>query len=227
MPQRLGRRRRRGRGRGRNGPTNDRSLVLQGLKSDIKMPPPIQMPTNQVVRNMFGNTVSAVSDGFGIFAAALPCDPSATLSARFNTATLFTEWTNWANFYNEVRIIQFEVQLVKTYIDDSKGDQPGALAIASTVSPIQVVPSTYTAVSDNGDMQLWGLVSDYSGVNKYHAVKFKDVAWASVQTPNPGSTSGIVAGCPGNIVFYGSNYPATTQLFYIKVRGLYEFRHRI
>jgi len=111
--------------------------------------------------------------------------------------------------------------------DDTKGDVPEPLAIASSTSPTLVVPSTFQQVIDNGDAQLWPVIQDYSGRGRYHACRLTGLTWALTSTPNPGSSSGIGAGCPGSIIMYGSGYPNSVQVCSIKYTGTYLLRTRV
>jgi len=213
--------------RRRGGPRGRAMMPANGARHDVKMPEPMYISPTRTTTMQFSNILIGVTNGSGIFAGYIPSDPSVTLSSYFSSAVLFTEWATFANFWNEVKVIRFEVQCCRVYTDDLKGDQTGPLAICSISSPIAVTPTTYQQVGDNGDSQLWNVSQDYSGTNRYHAVKFRSLAWATITNPNPGSSSGIAAGCPGSIVFYGAALPASTNLFYVKVRGLYRFRTRV
>jgi len=169
----------------------------------------------------------AASNGSGVLAGAIPFDPSATLSSTFGSASMFTEWTNYSNTYQNVKVLQFEVEMVRVQTDDTKGDIPEPLIIASSTSPSLVVPSTFQQVVDNGDSQIWPVIQDYSGKGRYHAVRMSQLTWALTSTPNPGSSTGIGAGCPGSIILFGTGYPASVQIISIKITGTYLLRTRV
>jgi len=204
-----------------------RGMLQPSLHADGKMPMPLWINPNQQFQAVFRNYIQAQSDSKGILAGSIPFDPSATLSSTFNAAVLFPEWSSYSGFWSQVKVRRFEIQMVRLYTDDTKGDNYAPIAIASNPSAILVVPSSYAQAIDNGDSQLWNSVQDYSGVNKYHAVNMTQVSWASVATPNPGSSTGIACGCPGQIQMYDNFLPNSTQIYGIKVSGHYTFRGRV
>jgi len=167
------------------------------------------------------------SSGAGVVAAALPFDPSVTLAANFGGAAIFQEWTSIVNLFQNVKVLQFEAEFVRVQTDDAKGDTPEPFVIASSSQPQLVIPSTFQQVADNGDAQIWPVIQDYSGRARYHAARIRGQTWASVGTPNPGSSTGISAGCPGSIVIFGTGYPFSVQVCSIKYTGTYLFRTRI
>jgi len=227
MPRRYKSRRsatgkRRGRSRGMR-----RQIQPTGLVSDLKMPSPRQISPLQTLVVQLRGYAGLASSGAGVVAAALPFDPSVTLAANFGAGAIFTEWTSVSNMWQNVKVLQFEAEFVRVQTDDTKGDIPEPLAIASSTSPILVIPSTFQQVIDNGDAQLWPVIQDYSGRGRYHATRIRGQTWATVSTPNPGSSTGISAGCPGSIIMYGTGYPASVQVCSIKYTGTYLLRTRI
>jgi len=218
---------RKGSKRARGRAPRGRMMPANASRHDIKMPEPLFVPSMRTTTMQFSNVIFGMTNSSGVFAGYIPFDPSVTLTTFWSSAVLFNEWSTFANLWGEVKVLRFEASFAIQYIDDTKGDAPGPLMIASISSPIATTPVNYQQVADNGDAQMWNLVSDKSGSNRFHSVKMKQVAWAGVTTPNPGSSNGIVAGCPGSIITYGSGYAASVALVTCKVRGLYRFRTRI
>jgi len=214
------RKRKRGRQSNRNNPAN-------GAVSDIKMPAPLMLTNGRTIQIQLRSMLLCTSNGAGNVASYISFDPSATTTATFGGGTMFTEWANWAVLYNEVKVRQFEIQLCRTWIDETKGDNYVPLAFASTSAAILGAPANLQAVADNGDCQMWAWASDQSGKNRYASVRMRQIAWATVSNPNPGSSSGISAGCPGSFIFYGSGYPVSTQICFVKVTGTYLLRTRV
>jgi len=175
----------------------------------------------------FSNAFPCLSDGAGKIASYISFDPSSTTSAYFGSQALFTEWSGYSAMWNEVRVRQFEVSLCRTYIDETKGDNYYPLVFSSQASPILNAPTNYQSVADNGDAQMWPVLSDQSGCSRFISVKMRQLAWATVTSPNGGSSSGIAAGCPGSILFYAAGFPTSVNIAFVRVRGLYQFRTRV
>jgi hypothetical protein len=221
-------RQRKGARQRRRHPTRSRrQFVDSALVADVKMPPPRQISPMQTFTVQLRGYCGAASNGSGVLAGALPFDPSATLSSTFGSAAIFNEWTNFSNLFQNVKMLQFEAEFVRVQTDDTKGDIPEPLVIASSTSPTLVVPSTFQQVADNGDAQIWPVIQDYSGRARYHATRITQLAWALTSTPNPGSSSGISAGCPGSIIIFGTGYPVSVQVCSIKYTGTYLLRTRV
>jgi len=125
-------------------------------------------------------------------------DPSSTTTATFGGGALFSEWSAVSTIFARVRLVQFEISMTPTYIDDTKGDNFNAISIASIPLGTLATPNGYTAVCDNRDSILWNPVCDKSGVCKYFSAKIRGLGWSS--TGSPGGTTGL--GCPGSIVFF-------------------------
>jgi hypothetical protein len=202
-------------------------MPANGALHDVKMPEPQLVPVNQVFRIQLRNILTGASNGSGVLGSYVQCDPSATATAAFGSGTVFPEWTSWAALFAEVKCLQFEVQVCKTYIDETKGDDLNAMVIASTTSPIAPSITSYQNVAELGDAQLWSWATDQSGMNRFHALRLRQTAWASSSNPNPGSSSGIAAGCPGSILFFANGCPTSTQICFLKVTGTYLLRTRI
>jgi hypothetical protein len=191
------------------------------------MPEPMMIPITQTQKMQFRGYAGCATNSSGVISTYISTDPSATLQTPFGATTQFLEWSSITNLFQEVKLLQFEVQLVRMYADETKGDVWGPIGIASTSSPILASPGIYQQVIDNGDSQLWSLLGDQSGMNRYHALRMTQVAWASISIPNPGSSNGIAAGCPGSIIFFGNVLPTSATMFGVKYSGTYLLRTRI
>jgi len=228
MPHRNRRRSgRNSRGRRRQRSSRSGGFAPTGLVSDLKMPRPHMISPMQTFKILLRGYCGANSNGSGVLAGAIPFDPSATLSSTFGSGALFNEWTNNSNMWQNVKVLQFEAEFVRVQTDDTKGDVPEPLIIASSTSPSLVVPSTFQQVIDNGDSQIWPVIQDYSGKGRYHATRLRGLTWALTSTPNPGSSTGIGAGCPGSIIVFGNGYPINSQICSIKYSGTYLLRTRV
>jgi len=216
--------------KGRNGSAKRRqnrdSTALNAV-SDIKMPQPMMAPANRTYIMQFRNVVPMITSAGGVVNSYISFDPSSVTQVTFGSGTQFTEWSSVASLFNTVRIRQFEMQLCRTYLDDTKGDDYQPLVYSSVRTGILANPGSYQAVIDNGDSQMYSILTDVSGRNHYAAVKIRQVAWATVTTPNPGSSNGIIAGCPGGFVFYGTGYPNSSQIGFVKIVGTYQFKTRV
>jgi len=193
----------------------------------MKMPGPMKVPSQRIFNTQLSNMVPMLTDGAGKFASYLSFDPSSTTTSYFGSQALFTEWSAMLSLFNEVKLKQFEISMCRSYLDEVKGDNYYPLSFASVASGILGAPTTYQNVADNGDAQMWPLMSDYSGKSRFASVKVRQLAWATVTTPNPGSSSGIAAGCPGSFIFYGAGFPASVNIGFCRIRGLYSFRNRV
>jgi len=193
----------------------------------MKMPGPMKVPAQKIFNTQLANMVPMLTDGAGKLASYISFDPSSTTTAYFGGIALFPEWSALLALFNEVKIKQFEISMCRSYLDETKGDNYYPIAYASVASGILGAPSSYQGVADNGDAQMWSIMTDHSGKNRFASVKTRQLAWATVTTPNPGSTNGIAAGCPGSFVFYASGLPASVNIGYVRIRGLYSFRNRV
>jgi len=168
------------------------------------------------------------TDGSGDIMVTIPFNPAATLNSTYlSGAAIFPEWTSLANLFSEVKVSKFQVTFTPAISNDSKTGTIGAIAMASSSAAIVPTPTTYNQVEDNGDSQLWPLGLDNSGTGRYHAVDLKVGTYAGVATPNPGSSTGISAGCPGAIIIFANTLPASAQVGYIRIVGRYIFRGRV
>lgn len=200
---------------------------ITGVICEAKCPVPMTITMLQTFRIQLRNAIPMNSNGSGVIASYISADPSSTTTATFGSGVQFPEWANVAALFNEVKLLQFEAYFQKTEVDETKGDVFNSLGIASIYTGISSTPANYQAVMDNADSQSWPLGSDQSGKSRYHAFRMRQVAWATVTTPNPGSSNGIAAGCPGYIIVYGSGYPISTEMGWLKVVGTYLLRTRV
>jgi len=202
-------------------------MVLDGPSCDIKMPSPMMTPTNRTVTFQFRNVVPMNTSAGGTVNSFISFDPSATTQVTFGSGTQFTEWSAVASLFNTVRVRQFEIQICRTYLDETKGDDYTPIVYSSVRSGILANPGNFQAVVDNGDSQMYSILTDTSGKNHFAATRMRQIAWATVSTPNPGSSNGILAGCPGGYIFFGSGLPASVTLGFVKIVGTYQFRTRV
>jgi len=189
-----------------------------------RYPAPIQRtPRSQIViqlRNYFLGT----TNGSGVFAAVIPCDPSATLSATFGSTALFPEWSDWLALFGSVKCIQLEVKLHSATTDEVKGDVNRGLIMAGNLQNV-TVPSNYTSVADNADSQSWNVLQDTTPTGRYHAIRHsRSLEWAAASLPVPSNSNYI--GCPGGIAFYGDTMPANLTICTVHVVGTYKLMNR-
>jgi len=206
---------------------NSQSNPMSGLITDVKMPRPLESRVGRTTTVILRNYATVATDSSGVHTGVIPCDPSATLSSYYGSVTMFPEWANYAALYNEVKLVQLDIRLTTTYTYDGKQAQAEPMIIAGVTSAITAAPSGYAAVADNGDAQFWPCLIDTSGRNRFHAIRFRPSAWATVTTPNPGSSTGISAGCPGGILLYLSSAPVSTQIATVLITGQYLLRTRV
>jgi len=210
----------------RRGPNGRRREVKEakGAISTTPCYPPMTWSNLRTTRVVMRGIANAGSSGGGVIASYIPFDPSATLPATFGGGAMFNEWSSFAALFGEVRLIKFEVQMCRVYADETKGDIWGPLFYAS--SPFNTtVPANATGVADNGDAQMWSILADQTGMNRYISVRRKQLAWALTGTPAPGG--GVQAGCDGSFIFYQNSLPPSSQIFNCLITGEYEFRSRV
>lgn len=185
--------------------------------------PMIVRPSTKYVFQ-FRNVVSAVSNGSGVCAGVIPCDPSVTLSATFQSVVLFTEWSAITAFFGRIKCRQLECTLTPETTNETKGDTTANLVIASNLMA-NTVPSSYQTVADNADSQQWPLFTDLSGRGIYHSMRHqRSLVPASTGTPFPNTN--IYAGTPGGIAIYGAGFPISSTLCLIRIVGTYELSQR-
>jgi len=217
MPSR--RRRTTNRRRRSRRPTNDSMGAISSNPNTSPMTWPITRRTRIIMRGI----ANSVSSGAGVIASYIPFDPSATLPAALGGAAMFNEWSSWLALYGEVRLIRFEVQFCRVYADETKGDVWGPLFYAS--SPFNTTaPANALGVADNGDAQMWSILSDQTGMNRFISVRRRNLAWALTTTPAP--SGGVQAGCDGSIILYQNSLPPASAIFNCLITGEYELRAR-
>jgi hypothetical protein len=205
-----------------------RGVMPEGAVCDIKLPFPISEPPRVTRRILMRASSILGTDGSGNIKVNIPFDPSATLNATYlSGAVMFPEWTDVAALYAEVKIRQFQVLITPALNGDAKGYNTSPLAIGTNLSAIYVAPTTYNGVLDNGDSQLYPILFDNSGKSRYHAVRFNPGTWALTGSPNPGSSTGISAGCPGYFTLLMLAGPAGVEVGYIKIVAEYIVRSRV
>lgn len=186
------------------------------------IPRPITMSESKRVVLQFRNYLQATTSGTSLN-SYIAFDPSSTTTATFGSSALFSEWSAVSTLFARVKVKQFEISMTPTYIDDTKGDNFNAVAIASVPLGTLATPNGYTSVCDNRDSVLWNPINDKSGVSKYFSAKIRGLGWGPIGSP--GGTTGL--GCPGSLVFFGNSLPTTVELFNLRVVGTYIFDGRI
>jgi hypothetical protein len=196
----------------------------QGAVADTPMYPPMVVPPLRRTRIQMRGFLTGTTNGSGVLAGYIPFDPSVNSSSAFNSTTPFNEWTSLANLYGEVRLIQFEVQMCRIFADETKGDIWNALYYATSAQNA-AVPGTIQVVVDNGDCQMWSVLADQTGSNRYISSRTdRKIPFALTSQPTP--SGGVVGGCSGSFICFGNNLPASSNLIMCKVVGTYEFRNR-
>jgi hypothetical protein len=182
------------------------------------------MPLNQSVMIQLRNIAIGSTNGSGVIAGVIPCDPSSTLSATFGSNPLFPEWSDWSALFQHVKCVQLEVKLLAQTSDEVKGDVNRGLVVAGNLQNI-TVPSNYGSVADNGDSQIWNPLQDQSSRGLYHAIRHRSsIEWASSSTPSPSSIQYV--GCPGGIAIYGDTLPASLGIILLHITGTYKVSSR-
>jgi len=185
---------------------------------------PRTMPSAQRMVFQFRNLLSINTDVSGNVNSYIAFDPSATTTATFGSVTQFTEWTNMTALFNRVKLLQFDISLTTSIIDDTKGDIFAPLTIASVRSGSLAVPNSYQTVIDNHDSIQWNPIRDYSGIAKFYTCKIPGLGWGPVGSP--GGTTGL--GTPGSMIFYGVFGGFTSRIVaYVKVVGTYVLDTRV
>jgi len=158
---------------------------------------------------------SVNASGGGVIAVAIPADPSA---AGYN----FSEWSNLAAIFSEVRILKFEVQVVPI-IDNAVALTAGTPIIVGFNSTLSSAPGTEGVVATLIDSVYWSAGADRSTAGSRYNVSYDsrlDFSLTSTVTDTP------YAGCPGSFQFYGSGYPNGSLVYKVLVLGTYQFRGR-
>lgn len=195
-------------------------FVMSGYQ---RYPAPLRLPPTRRYRMQLRNVVNITSNGSGVISGAIPCDPSVTLSATFQSVAMFTEWTSLAGLFSLVRCIQLECTFLPLSLDEVKGDVNGSLSISSNLQ-VASAPGSYGLTDDNTDSQLYPFTGDTSGRGRYHAVRHRPtLTFMVVGTP---SSSTIYSGCPGSIGIFCNPVAASTIYMSVQIVGTYEFMSR-
>jgi len=188
------------------------------------------MPSSRTLIMEFRGYTPMVTDGGGVVNTLIPFNPAATLNATYlSGAAMFPEFSSFVALFGEVKLLGFQTYLTTNYNNTSETKLASAepLAMASVSNSIYAAPGSYSAVLDNGDAQQWAYALDQSGRSRFHSSRFRVSSYASTTAPNPGSSSGIPAGCPGAIIYYAVNGPLSVQIATVRVMGRYLFRNRL
>jgi len=197
------------------------------MSEDVKLPRPMMYRPSRVTKFQFRGFTQVMTDGSGKINTFIPCDPSQSLDATYLSGQpIFAEWTDLKALFTEVKFIQLDIRIASSYTYDGKQASVDPLVISSIVSSLTGRPGGYQTVYDNGDAQMFPYALSNSASSKFHALRFRPSAWASVTTPNPGSSTGISAGCPGCIFLYAEGGPASVNVMHIAITGTYMFRNR-
>jgi len=205
-------------------------LVPSRVTCDIKFPAPLRMPASQTLLMEFRGYSPISTDGSGVHNSVVPFNPAVTLNGTYlSGAALFTEFSSFVALFGEVKLLEFQMFLVPNFsnVSDAKLTSAEPLAIASVSNSIYAAPGAYSVVLDNGDAQNWPYAYDSSGSARFHSSRFRVSSYASTSAPNPGSSSGVPAGCPGAIVMYATNGPLSLQIATARFVGRYRFRNRL
>jgi len=183
---------------------------------------PITLPMNRPYLLQMRQFLTCSTSGTSLN-TYLSFDPSSTTTAAFGSNTLFGEYAYISALWARIKLVQFEMTMTPSYIDDTKGDNYNSIAIASVPLGTLANPGAYGTVIDNNDSIIWNPLADKSGIAKFYCYKAKGLGWGPISSP--GGTTGL--GCPGSFVFFGSSLPLTLQLFTLKVVGTYLVDNRI
>jgi len=182
-------------------------------------PQPYRMPATNTFLIQFRNLITITANGSGVVSGMIPCDPSATLAAPFASGAMFTEWTNVASLFSQIKCLQLECTFYPSSQDEVKGDTSIGMAIATNITSISNFATSYVATMDNAMSQSWPFIMDQSGIGRYHALKHKkSLAWGGTATP--ASSAAIYAGCVGGIGIYCST-AISLQCATVMVVGTY------
>jgi len=205
-----------------------KNRMVTSFNRDVKVPAPYRIPQTQEYEITLKNIFTGTTNGSGIFATYLSFDPSATVTSPFGSVTQFTEFAAIQTLFSNIKLTQFEISMTPSYLDDTKGDTNPAMVIASIPSAPVATPGSYQVVADNADSVMWNLIVDKSGRPVYHSARPpRGLAWAGTAIPNPGASGGVMSGCPGSILFYGTGLPNNTVVFTLKATGHYKLTGRI
>jgi len=197
------------------------------MSEDVKLPRAMMYRPGKVTKFQFRGNTQITTDGSGKINTFIPCDPSATLDSTYLSGQpIFAEWNSYKTLFTEVKFVQLDIRIASSYTYDGKQASVDPMVISSIVSSLTGRPGGYQTVYDNGDAQQFPYALNNTASSKFHALRFRPSAWASVTAPNPGSSSGISAGCPGCIYLYAEGGPATQNVMHVGITGTYLFRNR-
>jgi len=187
------------------------------MDPECKIPVPRSFNTAKPYLIQLRNIFSGVSNGSGLLAGSIPFDPSVTLGSPFGSVAIFDEWKSVAALFGRIKLKEFTISMTPAYIDETKGDTFGLMALCSNASGTIVTPSTYDQIADNADSVIWNPIRDQSGVAKVHSFRPRGLGWASTATP--GGVTGL--GCPGQFLILASSLPNSSTILTFKLVGTY------
>jgi len=156
------------------------------------------------------------SNASGVVNLALAFSPS---SEGLNSV----EWTSYvSNLWSLARIRVAQIQ-VMPYFDEIKSGYTGSpLGIGTNLASI-VGPTTLGQVLDNGDSKLYNVMNDTTSVGFSKVIQFSNLEYGSIT--NLSAATGY--GAPGCVQFYGSGYPANTNIALYRYTYIFQVRNRI
>jgi len=137
-----------------------------------------------------------------------------------------SEWASLISLFSEIKFDSFEMKFWPVNHSSTAlttATLGNGLAISGVLSTVTVAPTTWNAVIDNADSQIYAFMNDTTDRVFVHRIKGTEISWAIVTTPNPGS----YAGCPGSIQYYGNGLVTAQPLLLYSMVGIYSFRSRI
>jgi len=171
------------------------------------------MSPNQVYTFKLQGYSTVSSNGSGIIAVSVPFDPS---SGGFN----FSEWTDLAALFDEVKLEGFRVQIVP--FSNTTVTLTLAPLIIGTNLISSSAPGTEGAVAQLSDARYHpSMVTNSAGYShsfRNHGI----IGWSSTASV----TDQPYAGCPGSFQMYVNNFSVSTLAFKVLVQGFYAFRAR-
>jgi hypothetical protein len=201
-------------------PSERKRLIRSGFQM---YPAPFRVPLSSSIILQLKSIVVGSTDSSGIFAAAVPCDPSATLGSRLGGGAIFDEWTTIKALFSHVKCLQLEVVLRPCYIE-TKGDIVNNVAVSGNLMIFTSTPSGFATVMDNADSQTYAATLDSANHGCYHSIRHrKTLQYGSVNGPTVTDT---YIGCPGGIQMYCSSLPTSTNFLNVAITGTYQFASR-
>jgi len=159
-------------------------------------------------------TFQLSSNGSGVVANIIPCDPY---------ASSFTEYTaDLANLFNQFRLLGSRLQIISTI--ETKGDTSVLGVGYQNRGTGLAAPTSLNNVVDNQPSWLWANSNDTSPMGFVRSQRVNNLLFAP--TSNSFNTSTDSQGAPGGWQLYGTGYPLSTQVALIKFEIWLEFRSR-